>query len=189
MERNGDVAWLVLVGAGSIIACRLQISPVAVSQQSFMILPTPGWINARLPSLDEAKLVDRGGDRSFGDAEEAGFAMGEVLGVAASNLPWSSSIRPSRSKLISTCVWYFDSTASNSDACRSLVSCKSRCSSPSWLSFRASLFSNSFKRAFNASKCDVRDSNCRRISRKIPGKVTNVYLTQKISFLCFALTV
>jgi len=52
------------------------------------MIPPPGWMKARLPSLDEAKLVDKGGDRSLGDAEEAGFAMGEVLEhVAVSNLP------------------------------------------------------------------------------------------------------
>jgi len=45
-------------------------------------------MNARLPSLDEAKLVERGGDRSLGDAEEAGLPMGDVLEyVAVSSLP------------------------------------------------------------------------------------------------------
>ena len=59
-----------------------------MSQQSFMMIPAPGWINARLPSLDEAKLVERGGDRSLGDAEEAGLPMGEALEyVAVSSLP------------------------------------------------------------------------------------------------------
>lgn len=149
------------------MACRLEISPVAVSQQSFMITPAPGCMNARLPSLDDARLVDNGGDRSLGEADEAGLAMGEALThVAVSSLPWSSSIRPSRSRLISTCARYFDSTASSSDACCSFVSCSSRCSSTSCVSLRASLFSSSLKRAFSASKCDNRDSSCRRVSVK-----------------------
>lgn len=85
-ERDGEVARPLL--DGSIIACKFEISPVTVSQQSFMMIPPPGWMNARLPSLDEAKLVERGGDRSLGDAEEAGLAIGEALEhVAVSNLP------------------------------------------------------------------------------------------------------